>query len=440
LKTHKSAIGRRLTHAKNAGNNGPIGHMMTESTTDMAVPFEDLDAGRMDVNTMSGLLRFNVDQSEGGGSKTGHVELIPHAREQLVSKIIQVAYDPLAEAPLFDAFLKRVQPKAEIREFIQRWIGLSMSARKIQKMAFFYGSGANGKSVLVDIVARILDGYSATLRVESLTGTQKRGGAEATPDLIPLLGARFVRTSEPEEGERLAEGMIKLFTGGELVPVRPNYGEQINLDPEFKLTMSGNHRPEVRGTDDGIWRRVMLVPFDEQIPENERDEDLVEKLWAERSGILNWLVAGLIDYLEVGLAPPDVVVNATEEYRFESDPIGEFLTTCFVITGDAQDAILTQDLLKAFHYFNIERGFTAWKPTTFSRQLPEKAKRWKHPQTGRQITKSKASLSQYTGLRMTDDFRRRFELAPKDQNGNPLSMAADVAREMSGAVTPDPDF
>ncbi|NOX39774.1 MAG: hypothetical protein GXP05_04470 [Alphaproteobacteria bacterium] len=425
VKTHETMIGRRLTHAKNAGNNGPIGHMMTESTTDLAVPFEDLDAHPLEINTKSGLLRFSVvDARNEGGGKTADCRLLDHQRDQKLTKIMPVTYDSRAEAPLFHSFLERIQPDREMREFLKRWHGLSMTGLKIQKLAFYFGSGANGKSVLVDLMCRIMAGYAASLKIESLTGSNRRSGAEATPDLIPLLGARLVRASEAEQGEKLQEALIKQLTGGEPIPVRPNYGDQINMDAIFKLTLSGNYKPEIRGTDDGIWRRVMLVPFDVQIPENERDEQFGEKLWAERDGIFNWMCEGLLDYLEGGLAPPEQILSATKEYREESDPISNFLTTCCTITGNHSDAILSKELGDAFNYYLLERGYTTWKPTTFAKQIAMKSRQWKHPETRKQFDKGKSSLSQYTGLKLTDAFHRRFKDAPKDQNGRPIGVSA----------------
>lgn len=410
LKPFRRRLGKHLSHARTAGNNGPITHMIAESSTGLARPLEQLDADPLAVNAANGLLRFRVTDLRGDGAgRVADVSVEPHAREQMQSKLLAASYNPEAACPTFDAFMARIQPDIEARQFLQRWFGLSMTGIKTPKLAFFFGSGANGKSVLVDLVARILDGYAASLRIESLTGTNRRSGAEATPDLIPLLGARFVRTSEPDQGERLQEGLVKMMTGGEPIPVRPNYGEQIDLNPVFKLTISGNHKPEIRGTDDGIWRRVLLVPFPVQIPEAERDEALPEKLWAERDGVLGWLVEGLMDYLEGGLRPPDTVLAATEEYREESDPIGHFLTTCCVVTGEASDILLARELGEMFNFHLVERGLSQWKPTTFAKQISERSRRFAHPVTGATFAKAKSSLSQYTGIRLTETFQRRFE-------------------------------
>lgn len=439
LKTHKSLIGRRLTHARNAGNNGPLGHMLTESQTDLVVPYENLDAGKLDINTESGVLRFTVtDTPDERVKKKAEMVLVPHARDQLLSKLMPLTFDREAKAPLFDAFLARIQPDIEMRQFLQRWFGLSMTAIPEQKLAFFYGSGANGKSVLVDLMGKAMGNYAATARIESLTGTNRRGGGDATPDLVPLMGGRMVRATEPDEGQRLQEALIKELTGGEPMLIRSLNKDFIEVLPFFKLTMSGNHKPDIRGTDDGIWRRVMLVPFDIQIPESERDPDLGKKLWEERAGIMNWLIEGLLEYLEYGLEPPQGVLEATREYREESDPIGAFLTRCCVISGDHHDTVLSKELGEAFNFHLMERGYSSWKPTTFARQVSTKSKQWRHPETGRQFTKGKASISQYIGIMFTDAFNKRFRDAPRDHNGRIISAAPAVAP--SDASTPHPDI
>lgn len=429
----KTVAGRRGRHrsfATTTGNSGRIDNALREAAVALARPFEALDATPLDVNTQSGVLRFSVeDMRDDGAGKVATVALVPHDRDQLLTKIMPVAYDPGAACPQFDAFLDRVQPDPEIRAFLQRWFGLSMTGTPVQRLVFLHGAGANGKSVLVDLMARVFGNYAATARIETLTGTNRRAGNEATPDLIPLMGARMVRTSEPDEGQRLQEGLIKELTGGEPIMVRPLHGAFIEVKPFFKLTMSGNHKPEIRGTDDGIWRRLFLVPFTVQIPEAERDPDLGQKLWAEAPGILNWAIAGLIDVLEGGLAPPEAVSEATREYRAESDPIGTFLAQCCVVTGVPADTIRARDLGHAFLYFLMERGLNPWTIGTFNKQMPKRAGVWRHPATGQTFTKGKASVSQYVGLRLNETFKRRFDEAPKDAHGAALAVSA----------APDPD-
>ena len=403
--------------ARTSGNTARIAAAMTEAQTSLARPLEMLDAEALDVNCASGVLRFSVDGGPGTGfSRTADMETLPHARELHMTKLMPVEYDPHARCPTFDAYLSRIQPAPEMRAFLQRWLGLSMTALTgEQKLCFFYGGGANGKSVLVDLIARMMGDYASTAKIESLTGRNRRGGGDATPDLVPLMGARFVRASEPEEGEKLQEGIIKELTGGEPMLIRALHSDFVEVKPIFKLTISGNHRPEIRGLDDGIWRRVLLVPFDVQIPKEERDPNLGEKLWAERSGILNWLVEGLLAYLEGGLQEPAAVLDATQEYREESDPVGMFLETACVVTGDPADTIYALDLKDAFNFWLYCRGEGQWRDRTISLRLKDKSRSWRSATTGQCFTDRKSSgVMRYDGIRFSDTFSRDL---PKDATG-----------------------
>lgn len=409
------SVGRRLTHAKNAGNTNAIKNLMTEAAAIIARPLEDMDADPLVINTETGVIRFRVEPGEDDGGQFAPpprvvVERLDHHRDQLLTKIMPVAQDPAARCPLFEASLAVWQPIPEMRAFLQRWFGYSMlGLTREQVFAFFYGSGRNGKSVLVDLMAKIMGDYAASAKIESITGKSRRGGGDATPDLVPLIGARFVRTSEPDEGQRLQEGLIKELTGGEPILVRALNENFVLIYPIFKLTISGNHRPEIHGGDDGIWRRVMLVPFDVQIAPEDVDPDLGRKLWDERAGILNWLIEGARQYLTHGLQIPNQVTAATEEYREDSDPLATFLTLCCSVVGGTDEAMRAKDLTDAFRLWMDEGGRGAWTDRTVFKRLKAKAGRWRSPRTGQTFTARKASESFYDGIVLVSPFRERFE-------------------------------
>lgn len=422
-------IGQRLRHAKNAGNSAPIGNMINEASIALSRQVDQLDAGALDVNCASGVLRFSVDGGgDAGFSKVSRVDVIPHARDQLLTKIIPHAYDPKATCPRFDDFLRRIMPEERMRRFLQRWFGLCMTALTgEQKLCYFYGTGANGKSVLVDLMAWLLSDYAAVAKIESLTGSNRRGGGDATPDLVQLVGARFVRASEPDEGVKWQEGLIKELTGGEPMLVRALQQDFFEFLPCFKLTISGNHKPDIRGTDEGIWRRLLLVPFDQHITKDERDPDLQKKLRQEAPGILRWAVEGLLDYLEGGLDEPEEVRVATAEFRAESDPIGQFLTDCTTVTGDPTDKIMAKDMIEAFNFWRARDGLGEWQPNTIAKRIKgEKAGKWRHPATGRSFEAHKASTTFYLGVRWTDMFGRDLRHAPRDQRGKIIGSPVDI--------------
>ncbi len=416
-------------HAKTTGNTDRINKAMQEGGVMLAHALEELDADALAINCRNGVIRFTVeDMRDDGAGKMAAAHLDQHERSLLMTKMIDVEFDPSAEAPMFDRFLERIQPEISMRSFLQRWFGLSLTGiTGEQKMAFLYGHGANGKSALIETLWRIMSDYAATAKIESLTGESKRGAADATPDLMPLMGARAVRASEPEKGAKMKEGMIKELTGGEPILVRALHSDFIEVHPEFKLTVSGNYKPDIRGTDDGIWRRMLLIPFDVQIPDEEKDKDLPNKLFErEAAGIFRWMVDGLIQYLEVGLEPPFRVIEATKEYRAESDPVGTFLTECTVIDGDEGQFMEATALARAFNVWMTERDGIGWGARTISNALRGKADNWRHPATGRKFSRGKRKVTGYRGIRLTDTFAERVELAPsggrkgddRDEAGN----------------------
>lgn len=419
LSAVQDRIGQRLRHAKNAGNTGPIGNMINEGGIGLARDIDDLDANPLEINTLSGVIRMKVEVDGETKARFASHEVISHERGQRITKLMPVEFDQLAECPRFDMFLRQIQPDAAMRSFLQRWLGLSMTGLPVQRLAFFYGMGANGKSVLVDLIARILGDYAAQAKIESLTGTNRRGGGDATPDLVPMIGARFLRTSEPDEGMRWQEGLIKELTGGEPMLVRALHSDFVTIQPFFKLTISGNHKPDIRGTDDGIWRRLMLVPFEEQIPKDKQipKDELDAILFEERNGVFAWMFRGLCDYLENGLQEPQKVVVATQELREENDPYGTYMNECCVVSGDPEDRLPGRDLVDGFLLWQMTDGTGTFSDTTISKALKLRSRRWRS-RNGAMFTASKShGQTVYTGIRFNDLFNRRFKDAARDQKG-----------------------
>lgn len=330
---------------------------------------DSFDRDAMALNVANGTLRI-AKTTDG----TPYVRFSPHDRSDRMTKLTAIAYDPAADAPLYDAFLARVQPDAPMRRHLHAWGGVSLTGLMIARLSFWYGTGRNGKSTLVDIWAHVMGDYAQTIPIESFLdqGRTRRGG-EASPDIAALPGARCLRTSEPEKGSKLAESLVKLVTGGEPLRARHLNRDFFEFRPVFKLTMQGNYKPRIDGTDEGIWARMLLVPWSVMIPEAERDAGLPDKLRAEASGVLNRLLDGLADYLDHGLNPPAEVIAATAEYREDSDPVGRFIADCTVPSGPADPAAKVEGgpfykLYVAWAKANGERPFS---PKAFSRGLQD---------------------------------------------------------------------
>lgn len=331
---------KRHRFAVSSGNTGKIEGMLNEAVAYMSMAVGDLDKEPLALNVENGTLRFESFITEDPESPPDdprkitrwRVKKSSHARKDHISKLAAAEWKPKASCPEFLKFLARVLPDKDglssVRDFVQRYLGYCLTAlTREQVFVLFHGEGRNGKSTLVDIIARIMADYSTSVPISTLVNSDyARKGSEATPDLARLPGARFVRSAEPKEGLSLDESLIKGLTSGEPLPVRRLNQDFIDIYPTFKLAISVNRKPTIRGNDDGIWRRVILVPFDVQIPIEEVDKGLADKLWLERNGILKWLVDGCIDYLNRGsLDPPEEVRAATTEYREESDIVGGFV-------------------------------------------------------------------------------------------------------------------
>lgn len=419
---------QRARHAKNAGNSGPIKNMLTEGGVTLARRLDEMDADPLSVACLNGVLQFKVTKT--GGMKRSEVALVPHDRAQLITKLMDVAYDPTARAPRFNGFLSKIMPEPEIQSFLQRVFGLSMLGLTEQMLCFFYGDGANGKSVLTDLIARILGDYAASAKIESLTGSNRRGGGDATPDLVPMIGARFLRASEPEKGVQWQEGLIKELTGGEPILVRALNKDFVEVRPIFKLVISGNHRPEFRGDDHGIWRRIKLVPFQVQIPEPERipKQELDDILFAEAPGVLNWMVEGALNYLEAGLNEPSAVRDATAALRAEMDYFGTFLGEACVVSGDSRDKMPSSELVNAFNFWLALRGEGQFRDRTVAMGLKDKSRKYRSPFTGQQFVELKSGgRMSYTGIRLNDVFAKEWRDTPKDVRGRPLNVAPSAS-------------
>jgi putative DNA primase/helicase len=287
-----------------------------------------------------------------------------------------------------------------VRGFVQRYFGYAMTAHdREQVFAIFHGEGKNGKSTLIDAVAKVMGDYSVSLPVASLINDGRTGkGTEATPDLARLPGARLVRCAEPKEGLGLDESLIKQLTSSEPIPVRRLHKEFIDVYPTYKIVISANRKPVIRGNDDGIWRRVLLVPFEVQIPDADVDKSLPAKLLAEREGILAWLIEGTASWLEAGLQVPDAVKVATQEFREESDIVGGFARGALEVTGNASDVVGAGLMYNAFVVYCQKQGIPPLNGHTFGRRIKKSAL-----QLGFQPHKS--SLQYYIGVIIRDDFK-----------------------------------
>jgi putative DNA primase/helicase len=231
---------------------------------------------------------------------------------------------PGGDCPTWLAFLHRITAgDGELIAFIQRMLGYALTGTTREHAMFFgYGTGANGKSVLLSTVSGILGNYHTTAPIETFTASAQ----ERHPtDLAGLRGARLVTATETEEGRRWAESKIKALTGGDKISARFMRQDFFEFTPSFKLMIAGNHKPGLRSVDEAIRRRIHLIPFTVTIPPAERDHTLTDKLRTEWPGILAWMIAGCLKWQAEGLQPPKAVRDATTHYLDAEDALGAWL-------------------------------------------------------------------------------------------------------------------
>jgi putative DNA primase/helicase len=305
---------RAAMHAARRGESaaGVAGALTLAGTEPgIAVAHEDLDADPYLLNCRNGVLDL----------RTG--VLGPHDPKLLLTKITGAAYDPDARGGRFTKFLQRIQPDAEMRDYLARLLGHALAGRVVEHvLPILVGVGANGKSTLIGAIASALGDYAAPADPELLTARSFDAHPTGVADLF---GVRLAVLHEGDHGRHLAEGTVKRLTGGDQIKARRMREDFWSFEPSHTFAMLTNHKPIITGTDEGIWRRIRLVPFVVVIPADEQDDELPDKLALEGDAVLAWLVAGYNDWAEYGMDDPAEVIAATADYRAESDALNRFL-------------------------------------------------------------------------------------------------------------------
>ena len=261
----------------------------------------------------------------------------PHNRERRMTKVTTAT--PQGPCPVWRSFLGNVTgDDEELQNYLQRVVGYCLTGDiSTHALFFLYGTGANGKSVFVNVISTVLGDYAANAPMDTFMET--RTDRHPT-DLAGLRGARFVSATETEQGRRWNESKIKAITGGDHITARLMHQDFFTYTPQFKLLIAGNHKPAIRNIDEAMRRRMHLIPFTITVPTDKRDPLLTEKLLAERDGILAWALEGCLLWQSQGLKQPPSVVQATEEYFESEDAMGRWIAercneaaNCKALTG-----------------------------------------------------------------------------------------------------------
>lgn len=369
-----------------------VRNMVTLAQSDprVYVPASELDKHSHYLGAMNGVIDL----------RTG--ELLPPDPELRITCTVGCDYDPDATAPLWEQTVSDVfNADKDVIEFFQRLVGYSLSGEPEQDVLVIpYGNGSNGKSTLLGTVRKAFGGYAKAAEASTFLSDGKgaSGAGGAREDLVRLKGARFVYVNEPDENSELREGAVKAMTGGDAITARGVYGKKsVEILPTWTVFMPTNHKPIIKGSDNGIWRRLLLIPFTrsfENDPTVKKDPKREAKLLAELPGVLNWIVKGYLTYKKVGLNTVGTVLKARDEYREDMDLLAEWLNECCEFGPHHQESSV--NLWSSWEQFAKNRGLLLYVKNSV--------------QLGRRLenrfpsTRGAGGTRMRKGLRIRDDF------------------------------------
>lgn len=305
----------------------------------------------------------------------------PAVREDLVTRsLLSKGLGKSQDALIWKRFLNEIfLENDELIQWIQRFLGYALTGLNSEHIFLFaHGLGANGKSVFINICLRIWKDYARVVQPETLM-KQTRSPSGPTPDLARLVGARLAIATETEDGQQLGESLVKQLTGGDTITARDMYSPPFEFRPTLKFVVAGNHLPNIKGSDNGIWRRLKVLPFSRTFTPKEQNLKLEEQLAEEAPHILAWLVEGYRMYVERGLGDIPTAMHAiTEQYRKDEDVIGQWLAERTFASGTS----LGSDLFVDFKQWTERSGFEKMSQQSFGRRLSERNVRKSHSRSG----------------------------------------------------------
>lgn len=343
-------------------SDGKIKAMISQAKTQNALVLKETDKNVYLLNLKNGTLNL----------KTGLIE--KHDRKEFITKVINIEYDPKAQCQNWTEFINKIfLDNTELINYVQKSIGYSMTGdSNLQCFYILHGKGSNGKGTFIKTIMTLLGDYAGTLNGKSLM--EKMGDEGARGDLAALEGTRFVCINELEENKSFDESLMKSMSSGSSEPIRVRrmYEEEFNLYPQFKMWLTTNKLPKIKGTDDGIWRRVRKIPFEYSFEKADKNVNFFEeKLLPEISGILNWALEGCLKWQQEGMELPDSVSSAVEEYKVDSDPVQRFIAEECIVSETVKVGI--SELHKAYEDWCHENKEYVLSTIKLTKKLTEKS-------------------------------------------------------------------
>lgn len=328
---------------------------LASSTPGIACTSGNFDTNPDQLNTPTGVIDL----------KTGRLH--PHTPEQMHSKTTLTGPEAM-KTPMWDRFLNETFKNApDVKEYVHRIIGYSATGRVGEQiLPFFYGNGANGKSVLAEIIQRVLGDYAQAAPAGFLIEKREQHPTE----LMRLRGARAVFASEVPDGAVFDEAKTKALTGGDTITARKMHQDFVSFQPTHTLFVLGNHQPSVGAGGPSFWRRLRLIPFMNVVPEEARDDQLVEKIISqEAAGVMAWIIDGAVAYYRDGLYTPQSVLAATSDYEESEDHFGRFLEDVCHVGGGPHCTVAYARMRYAYTDWCRLEGAVAASQNRFTREV-----------------------------------------------------------------------
>jgi putative DNA primase/helicase len=359
---HREALERGVKDHENFARRSLDSHRIRSlvelTQCERHVTPEQLDSQLDLINCLNGTINL----------RTG--ELQSHNRKDFFTHQSPYKFDPTAPRDEWIKFLLwAMQGSRPMVDYLQVALGYSMTGYAVERLVMCcHGGGANGKTTMLSTIKKVLGAdYAISINIESLMSRFETNNGLA--DLARLRGKRFVTTSETEQGQRFAEGRLKRITQGqgEIVAAR-KYENPISFSESHTLWLDGNHRPEVRGTDNAIWDRLVLIPFDATVSTQDQDKFLGDKLMLEAEGILAWMVQGAVKWFADGrIGKPPEIERACNAWRSESDPISRFIAECCTLSEESE--CRSAALFHAYGEWCLQNGERPLSQKNFSGKL-----------------------------------------------------------------------